>query len=88
MSENPMTPGRQRREYAPFVLAIILTTGYFTTLWYLLTHEIPEVSQRVIDVMIGNLTIVWSGSMAYFYSTTAGSSKKTELLAHADPIKE
>lgn len=75
-----------RRDYAPVILATILTIGYFCVLTYVLTQPIPKDSERIVDMMIGSLLTQWIVAMGYFFNTTAGSAKKTELLAKSGPV--
>jgi len=69
-------------------LCIVITCGYFATLMFVLTQPIPHESERIIDMMIGTLTAVWLMAVSYFFGTTAGSARKNEMLAKAEPIKE
>lgn len=75
-----------KTDWPPIILSCVVTVGYFMTLVFVLTQPIPKESERVIDVMIGTLTTVWIMTMTYFFSTTAGSTKKTDLLAKAGPV--
>lgn len=87
MDDPVVTPPKPLRQKwnSPLILAFLLTVGFFATLWYVLIFPVQQGSERVLDIMLGSLTTVWIGSMHYFYNSTAGSQKKTDLLARALP---
>ena len=65
----------------PFILAIVLTGMVCWALYNAFTYDIPVGNQRVLDVLLGNIIVVWVGSMGYFYNTTFGSSQKNEMIS-------
>lgn len=77
-----------KRDWAPVILGTILTIGVFVILGFVLTQPIPEASIRVVDMIIGSILTQWVMAMGYFFGTTASSSKKTDLIAQAGPVKE
>lgn len=85
LQEQPQ-PKRRKWDLAPIMLAIVITGGYFAALVFVLTQAIPKESERIVDMMIGSLMTQWGVAMAYFFGTTAGSAKKTELIAKAGPV--
>lgn len=86
MSDTPNGSANRKHDRTAYMLSMLLTLGYFGLLFAAFTLHIPEESQRIVDMMIGNYTIVWTGSMAYFFNTTAGSAKKTDLIAKSGPV--
>lgn len=72
----------------PFILAIVLTSMVCWALYNAFTNDIPVGNQRVLDVLLGNIIVVWVGAMGYFYNTTFGSNMKNETIAKAPPVKE
>jgi hypothetical protein len=85
METAPAAPKRHWN-LAPILLAVIITGGYFASLVFVLTQPVPKESERIIDMMLGTLTTVWIMSVSYFFGTTAGSAKKTELIAKGGPV--
>lgn len=75
------------KDLTPSVLGYIVTIGFFGLLGYLATHDVPNTSERILDVMIGSLGTAWIGIINYYYGSSSGSSRKTELLAQAPAVK-
>jgi hypothetical protein len=48
-------------------------------------HEVPASSHDLLLTMVGVLGTSWVGCMGYYFGTSAGSERKTELLAKAPP---
>lgn len=69
-------------------LAYLITAGFFSVLTSLLFLDIPEGSKEVLFVMLGSLGTAWIGVNSYYFGSTAGSSKKTDLLARAEATKD
>ena len=75
------------RSYIPPTLAIMITLGFFGILTLMIFGIVPnEVSQALL-VMLGILGSGFKDVMNFYFSSTAESAKKTELLARAEPIK-
>lgn len=87
MPDETMISKPRRWNVAPMLLAVVITLGYFAALVFVLTQPVPKESERIIDMMLGTLTTVWIMAVSYFFGTTAGSAKKTELLAKAGPVE-
>ena len=75
------------KDWTPSVLGYLVTLGFFGLLAYLATHDVPDTSERILDVMIGSLGTAWIGIINYYYGSSSGSSRKTELLAQAPAVK-
>lgn len=69
-----------------FALSIFLTAGLFGLFWRMLTHPIPPGSDSTIYLMVGQYMTVWAATVGYFVWTTYSSSKKTDIIAKANPI--
>lgn len=71
-------------DWVPGLLAIAITVGFFGTLYYLANHPIDQNNQYLL-LMVGTLSTAWGAVLAYYFGSTAGSSRKTELLARGTP---
>lgn len=71
----------QIRDNTPKVLAYLLTLGFFGTLTFMMTGEIPATGHDVLLIMVGSLGTAWTGMIAYYFGSSAGSKAKTDLLA-------
>jgi hypothetical protein len=74
------------KDWTPRILAYLITLGYFAMLTFLVFGEIPATNKDSLYIMLGTLGTSWTGVIAYYYGSTAGSRAKTELLAKAQPI--
>jgi hypothetical protein len=69
------------KDKTPAILAYFVTAGFFSLLWLLAFHSVPEESQRILDVMVGSLGTAWIGVVTYYFGSSAGSDEKTKILA-------
>jgi hypothetical protein len=74
------------KDNTPRNLAYIITAGYFLLVAALMFGSIPVANKDILFIMFGTMGAAWSGVLAYYFSTTAGSKHKTELLAKADAV--
>lgn len=67
-------------DWTPKALAIAITLGFFGLLYYLLRHEPPVGSRDILNIMLGSLGSAWIGVVTYYFGSSAGSDRKTEIL--------
>jgi hypothetical protein len=64
----------------PAILTIMVTLGFFGILSLLFFH--PELKgNEIVMMMVGQLSAVWAGCVAFYTGTTFGSANKNALLA-------
>lgn len=71
----------QTRSYVPGILAVVVTGGFFGLLTLIALHAPPPSSEKVLDVMTGGLGTAWIMVITYFFGSSAGSARKTELMS-------
>jgi len=69
------------KDSTPRVLAYLITFGFFGILTFLMLGSPPPASQTVLNIMLGALGSAWAGIVSYYFGSSAGSDRKTELLA-------
>lgn len=70
----------------PAVLTILVTCGFFGILALILFH--PELKgNEIVMIMVGQLSAVWAGCIAFYTGTTYSSASKNQLLANSLPAK-
>lgn len=74
------------RSVVPPILAAIVTVGFFGILGMMLTGKVDS-SNPALMMMLGSLGTAWTGIIAYYFGSSAGSQAKTDLLSKAPPIK-
>lgn len=76
----------QTKSGLPGLLAILVTFGFFALLALCAFHDMPASSEKILDVMTGSLGTAWIMIITYYFGSSAGSDRKTELLARAPPV--
>jgi hypothetical protein len=71
------------QSFIPPILSIGITGGFFGILYGLMYGQIQHAPQ--IDIMLGSLGTAWTGVVAFYFGSSAGSQKKDELLHNSIP---
>lgn len=70
------------KDWTPRVLAGLITSGYFSVLFYMLTYGLPTTGgSEAMLVMLGTLGTAWGGVVAYYFGSSAGSKEKSEAMS-------
>lgn len=63
-----------------YALGAIIVISFFVLMIVLAYQTIPDENKDVINLVIGALIGAFSTVVGYFFGSSLGSSKKTELL--------
>jgi hypothetical protein len=74
------------RSIVPPALAAIVTVGFFGILVMMLLGKVDSNNPAIL-MMLGSLGTAWTGIIAYYFGSSAGSQAKTDLLSKAPAIK-
>jgi hypothetical protein len=69
------------QDWVPKALGIAITFGFFGLLYYLMKYDVPKDNKDVLNIMLGSLGSAWMGVVTYYFGSSAGSARKTELMA-------
>ena len=74
------------RSIVPPALAAIITVGFFGILAMMMFGKVDGNNPTIL-MMLGSLGTAWTGIIAYYFGSSAGSQAKTDLLSKAPAIK-
>lgn len=69
------------KDWTPRALAGGVTLGFFSVLLYMMVHDVPATTKDVLNIMLGSLGTAWVSIIAYYFGSSSGSDRKTELMA-------
>ncbi len=70
----------QTKDNAPKVLSTVIVVGFFAALATIAFVDIPVGAQQPVSILLGALTAMLTQVGNYYFGSSAGSAKKTELL--------
>ena len=71
------------KSWIPSALSIGVTLGFFGILFGLMYGKIEHAPQ--IDIMLGSLGTAWTGIIAFYFGSSAGSQAKDQMLHQSTP---
>lgn len=69
------------RSWVPPLLAGSVTVGFFAILGGMMFGKMSVADNTALTMMLGSLGTAWTGIIAYYFGSSAGSQAKTELLS-------
>lgn len=69
------------KEGLPVFLALVVILGFMGLLCVLAFHEVPGGSHDILMESIGGLSAAFGLVVGYYFGSSAGSAKKTELMS-------
>jgi NH3-dependent NAD+ synthetase len=72
------------KDKVPAILAFLVTLGFFGVLAFMLFRSVPSAAHDALLLLLGSLSTAWTAVVTYYYGSSAGSDRKTELLANGN----
>ncbi len=69
------------RDSTPRYMAFLITIGFFSILFYMAFRSVPDPSKDILNIMVGSLGAAFISIISYFFGSSQGSERKTEILA-------
>jgi len=73
------------QSWIPGAMAIVVTLGFFGILIGLMTEHFK--TSDALMLMLGSLGTAWTGIIAFYFGSSAGSQAKDDLLHQSTPSK-
>ena len=70
----------------PPLLSLLVTVGFFGILAYLMVTP-TDTANTPLMIMLGSLGTAWTGIIAFYFGSSAGSQKKDAMLYNSTPAK-
>ena len=74
----------EMRDPWPSVLGLGIVIGFFTVLSLMVFGAFPSGAETEFSIMLGALATMTAAVVNYFFGSSAGSAKKTELMARRE----
>jgi hypothetical protein len=69
------------KDKIPAILAIVITSGFFGVLTFMLMHEIPANGHDAMLMILGALITAWTAVVSYYFGSSAGSAAKDKTIS-------
>lgn len=69
-------------DWTPKTLAFGITIGFFGILAWMFIHGMPATGSEAMLIMLGALQTSYTGVIAYYFGSSAGSKAKNDLLVN------
>lgn len=63
-----------------YILALLITGGFFGLLTYMLAHEVPTANKDVLNILLGSLGTAWITIISYFFGSSVGAKTNSEVI--------
>ena len=73
--------------FIPPVLSILVTIGFFGILVYLMLRP-ADTANTPLMIMLGSLGTAWTGIIAFYFGSSAGSREKDQMLYNSQPAQQ
>jgi VIT1/CCC1 family predicted Fe2+/Mn2+ transporter len=72
-------------QWAPAIVSFVVLATFGVVMWAALTRQLPAGSETILNMLLGTLAAMATSVVGYWVGSSAGSSRKTDLLYHSAP---
>ena len=76
----------ETKSIIPPVLSILVTVGFFGILIGLMMGKV-DANNNALMIMLGSLGTAWTGIIAFYFGSSAGSQAKDHMIYNSTPSK-
>lgn len=76
------------KEILQYVLAALIVLCFFSILALLLFFKIHSENTETLNIAIGALLTAFGTVVGYFFGSSAGSQRKTDIIAQSNPVSD
>ncbi len=80
--EIQLTKTTGKKDWPTLVLGSVITVGFFGCISALMWVDMPQNNKEQIIYLLGALSASFTSLVNYYFGSSAGSAKKTEILAN------
>lgn len=81
------TANRRNLDWFLVILTYTMVSGFMSVMAALFLWHVPEGNKDILVYMVGQLSGFASATVAIWTSTTHESSKKSDVISQAQPVK-
>jgi membrane-bound ClpP family serine protease len=76
---------KETKSFIPPLLSVLVTIGFFGILAGLMSGKI--MTSDALMLMLGSLGTAWTGIIAFYFGSSAGSQAKDQMIHNSTPLK-
>ncbi len=73
-------------QWAPPIVSLVVLLTFGVVMWAALTRQLPAGSETILNMLLGTLAAMATSVVGYWVGSSAGSSRKTDLLYQSTPV--
>lgn len=70
------------KDWIPGTMAVLVTSGFFSVLSYMMTHHIPVEDRDTLNLMLGSLGTAWISIISYYFGSSMSSRTKDTTISN------
>lgn len=73
-------------QWAPVLVSILVLGTFGLVMYVALSQSLPPGSETILNMLLGTLAAMATSVVGYWVGSSAGSARKTDLLAQSSPV--